>query len=124
MGKPRLPSAVADAKGAAIKNAGRFKTRGKHKLADVGEPFDYMGGEQRMAWALFQKELPWLTVAHRPMLEVACNLRARFILGEDVGITAISAYQSILSKLGASPTDDSKIASAADDAEEDEFFDN
>lgn len=120
----RTPTAKAEVTGTASRNPQRFKSRGKHKLAPLGEPFDYMGGEERIAWALFGKELPWLTVAHRPMVEVACKLRARFILGEDIGVTALSAYQSILSKLGASPTDDSRVAKMDDDQEPDEFFDN
>lgn len=122
MANPRQPVAKAEVTGAAAKNPGRHRGRGKHKLPALGDPFDYMGGEERVAWALFARELPWLTAAHRAMVEVACQLRARMICGEPLGITALSAYQSILSKLGATPTDDSRIARAEDDPEPDEFF--
>jgi hypothetical protein len=57
------------------------------------------------------------------MLEVASLVRGELLSGAAVGITKLSMYQSVLGKLGASPTDRSKVAGPDDDQqEEDEFF--
>jgi hypothetical protein len=48
-------------------------------------------------------------------------VRGLILAGEEVGVTKLSMYQSMLSKLGATPADRSRIA-AGDDEEPDEFF--
>jgi len=74
---------------------------------------------QAEAWREFRAELPWLTSSHRALVQVASVLRSRIDSDPAIGITALSAYSAILSKLAATPIDDSKV-SAPDDAEDDE----
>ena len=119
MAPPRLPAAKAAATGAAVKNPGRFKGRNAPKRTRaVGEPFAKMTLEQREAWAAFCAELPWLTSAHRALLQVACVLRARLEADSDIGVNQLQTYSSVLSKLGATPADETKVM-APDEPEED-----
>jgi len=110
MAKPRLPAIKAEVSGAAIKNAGRFSERKAPKFRAVGEPFARMTEHQREAWDQFRDELPWLNNSHRALLEVACNVRARLASGDEVGINVLQTYSSILSKLAATPVDETKVA--------------
>lgn len=118
MAANRLPALKAEVSGAAIKNAARFKDRKTPKARPVGEPFARMSELQREAWDQFRDELPWLNNSHRALLEVACNVRARLASGDEVGINVLQTYSAILSKLAATPVDETKVAHG-DDSEED-----
>ncbi len=77
----------------------------------------------KRAFEAFKRELPWLTEGDRALVEVASSLRGRLI--EDaagVGVSALQALSAVLSKLGATPTDRSKISVPADEEEKDDFF--
>jgi hypothetical protein len=67
--------------------------------------------------------MPWLTEGHRALVEVASNLRGRLIDGQDVGVNALSLLQVCLSKLGATPTDETKLSLPDDGDEPDPIFD-
>ncbi|WP_372706883.1 hypothetical protein [Brevundimonas sp.] len=74
---------------------------------------------QAEAWREFRAELPWLTSSHRALVQLASVLRSRIDSDPAIGITALSAYSAVLSKLAATPVDDSRV-SIPDDAEADE----
>lgn len=123
MARPRLPAAKAETSGAAIKNAGRFKDRKAPKgTRPLGEPYLRMTDAQKEAWEEYRAELPWLNSSHRPLLRLACIWTAKM---DDVefGVSATQALSSILSKLGATPVDETKVNHGEDDeGEDDEFF--
>lgn len=124
MARPRLPQAKAEATGAAIINAGRFKDRKVPKgTRPIGKPYTAMTPGQKKAWDEFVGDLPWLNSSHRALLRLACILTCR--LDEaDVGVNQIQTLSAILSKLGATPVDETKV-SVPDDEEgepEDRFF--
>ena len=125
MARPRLPQAKAEASGAVVKNAGRFDGRKPPKRTrPVGEPYARMTPEQKACWAEFAAEMPWLHSAHRTLLRLACYHAARLDTDEEFGVSATQALSSILSKLGATPVDETKVAHS-DDIESDpadEFF--
>jgi hypothetical protein len=112
MPRPRLPAAKAEVSGAAVVNAGRFKDRkaprGTRKL---GEPYKTMSAAEQNAWHEFAFELPWLNSSHRALLHLACRLRARLTNDPDMGVNAMQAYSSVLSKLAATPVDETKVSS-------------
>lgn len=124
MARPRLPAAKAAVSGAAIVNAGRFKDRAAPKnVRAVGEPYARMTNGQKQAWREFAAELPWLNSSHRALLQVACVLRARLNEDPDMGVNALQAYSAVLSKLAATPVDESKVsAPAEDDGDPDDRF--
>jgi len=124
MARPRLPAAKAAASGAAVKNAGRFKDRKAPKgTRDLGAPYAKMSAREKDAWKELAGEMPWLNSSHRVLVRLACMWIARMD-SKDFGVSATQALSSILSKLGATPVDETKVARGADDNEEseDRFF--
>jgi hypothetical protein len=124
MARPRLPQAKAEVSGAAIVNAGRFKGRkAPSRTRPLGEPYAKMSPDQKAAWFEIIDEMPWLNSSHRRLVRVASIISAR-LDDEDVGINQLQTLSAVLSKLGATPTDETKIAHA--EAEEvdpaDAFF--
>jgi hypothetical protein len=123
MANPRLPVAKAAATGAAVKNPGRHSNRKSPTLPRLGKASKHLKDGAVEAWEGFKRELPWLSEGHRTLVEVAATIRGRMIDGEDVGITALSLLQVCLSKLGATPTDESKLSLSEDGDEADSLFD-
>ena len=120
MSNPRLPAAKAAVSGAALKNPGRHAGRRAPKgTRPLGEPYARMTDAQKIAWEEFRAELPWLNSSHRPLLRLACLWTAKLDDPEaDLGVSATQALSSILSKLGATPVDETKV-SAPDGEDED-----
>jgi hypothetical protein len=77
-----------------------------------------MSDAEQSAWFEFAAELPWLNSSHRALLQLACRLRARLNSDPDMGVNAMQAYSAILSKLAATPIDETKIG-YGDQAEQD-----
>lgn len=124
MPRARTPQAKAQVSGAAQHDSKRFKDRkGPKRKRPVGEPYASMTEAEQMAWAEFQRELPWLTASHRTLLRMACVLSARMETGE-MGVEAMKALSSLLSKLGATPVDETKVNHGSDEEEDptDKFF--
>lgn len=125
MPRPRLPQAKAEVSGAILQNAGRFADRSAPKRTrPLGEPYARMTDEQKEAWEEFRSELPWLNSSHRALLQLASVLRARLNSDPDMGVNALQAYSAILSKLAATPVDETKVSAPDDDEDspEDKYF--
>jgi hypothetical protein len=119
----RQPTAKARITGAAAKNPQRHRNRNNPAASPLGDPSPFLDQDQKEAWHKFLAEIPWLVAADRAMLEVASILRARFQAeGGYLGVNHIQVYSAILSKLGATPADRSRITPADDEPAEDEFF--
>lgn len=125
MAAPRLPAKKAAASGAALKNPGRFKDRKTPKrIRAIGKPYKGMTPEQVEVWTECEANMPWLHSGHRLLLRQVCILSARMATDPDMGVSALQALGAALSKLGATPTDETKV-NHGDDGEEDpadEFF--
>jgi hypothetical protein len=125
MPKPRVPQAKAEVSGAVTINPGRFKDRTTSKrVRPIGEPYARMTPEQQLCWSEFRSELPWLNSGHRTILRMACILAARMDTDPEFGVQATQALSSILSKLGATPVDETKVNHAEEEDEDpaDKFF--
>jgi broad specificity phosphatase PhoE len=115
-----LPAAKAKATGADLKNPGRFKDRKAQKNArPIGEPYAKMTVREKAAWKELRNEMPWLNAAHRPLVRMACIWIAKMDT-KDFGVSATQALSSILSKLGATPVDETKVAHGGDGDEDQE----
>lgn len=120
MARSRTPLAKAEASGAALKNPGRFKNRKAPKnTRPVGKPYAGMDEAEVRYWQELVAELPWLHSGHRVLLRVACRLAAAMD-GDDFGVSKAQALSSVLSKLGATPVDETKVANGGDGDETDE----
>ena len=109
MARPRLPQAKAETSGAAIIHPGRFKDRKAPKgTRPIGGPYARMTEDQKEAWREMVDEMPWLNSSHRRLLRLASILSVR--LDEpDVGVNQIQTLSAVLSKLGATPVDETKV---------------
>lgn len=74
-------------------------------------------------WDELAAEMPWLRSHHRVLLRVACRLAAD-LDGDEFGVSKAQALSSVLSKLGATPVDDTKVNHGGDEEEDpaDRFF--
>ena len=125
MARPRLPQSKAEVSGAVLKNAGRFKGRKAPKRTrPLGDPYAKMTDAEKAAWAEMARDMPWLHSAHRTLLQMACRVKARLNEGEDVGVSAMNLLSALLSKLGATPVDETKVThDEGEEADEaDRFF--
>jgi hypothetical protein len=123
MPRPRLPAAKAAVTGAALKDPQRHRDRTEPSSSPIGKPSLHLDEFAKQAFEAFKREIPWLMESDRALIEVASSLRGRMI--EDaagVGVSALQALSAVLSKLGATPTDRSKISVPADEEEKDDFF--
>ena len=67
-------------------------------------------GEQRAAWDLIRREVPWLMESDRALVEIAASIRARVMAGEEVGVSALNQLRMCMAQMGATPADRSKVA--------------
>jgi len=124
MPRARTPLAKAKAAGAEIIHPERFRDRkGPKKPRAVGDPYVGMSDKEKKVWTEFRAELPWLTSSHRTLLRLACYWTAK-LDEKEFGVSATQALSSILSKLGATPVDETKVNHGDDEDEDpaDEFF--
>lgn len=124
MARPRLPAAKAEVAGAALINPERFRGRkSQSRPRPLGDPYARMTDPQKEAWDEFRAEMPWLNSTHRPLVRLACIWTAKMDEG-DFGVSATQALSSILSKLGATPVDETKVnhGEDGDDDPADAFF--
>lgn len=118
MPRPRTPKTKAEVSGAALHDPQRFKERKSAKSTrSLGDPYLKMTDAQKEAWAELSYELSWLNSSHRPLVRLACLWMAKMD-DDDFGVSATQALSSILSKLGATPADESKV-NHGDEEEED-----
>lgn len=124
MPRARTPQAKAQVSGAAQHDPQRFRDRkGQKRARSIGDPYAAMTEEEKIIWTELRQELPWLNSSHRILLRMTCVLSARMDKGE-MGVEAMKALSSLLSKLGATPVDETKVnhGGEEEDDPDDEFF--
>ena len=121
----RTPTDKAEVSGSASRNPGRFKDRSRPSgTRPLGDPYARMTDEQKACWEEIQANCPWLHSAHRPLVRMASMWMAKLDENQEFGVNATNALSSLLSKLVATPSDESKVNHAGDGDEDpsDEFF--
>lgn len=123
MAKPRIPTKKAKVSGAALKDPGRFKDRKEPaNPSPIGAPYKGMTPAQVKVWKECAENMPWLNASHRLLLRQVSILAARMETDAELGISAMHALSAMLSKLGATPTDESKVDHPSDEEDGDEKF--
>jgi len=112
MGRPRTPAGKAKVTGAADKNPKRYAAALALDSAELGEPSEFLDDFGKAAWVQFKREIPWLKESHRALMELACNLRGQMFGKTQLKSTDVKTYAALLSKLGATPSDEGRIADA------------
>jgi hypothetical protein len=120
MPRQRLPMEKAEVSGAIAKNPQNFRGRTKPKRArPLGQPYATMTPEEAAAWEDMAYNCPWLKAHHRMVLRAACILIAKMDEPKGLSLGGIEALSRLLSKLGATPVDDTKVTHADGDEDED-----
>src|SRR3954447_7431431 len=124
MPRPRTPREKARITGADLNHPSRFARQSAPRTVPLGSPSDRMNDGQRAAWERFRREVPWLMESDRVLVEIASYLRARIMIGEEVGIGALNQLRMCMAQMGATPADRSKVAlpDDPDEAPADRFF--
>ncbi|WP_225591588.1 hypothetical protein [Stenotrophomonas sp. STM01] len=123
MAKPRTPTKKAKVSGATLKDSGRYKGRKEPTNPSlVGTPYKGMTPAEVKVWKECAENMPWLNVSHRLLLRQVSILAARMETDPELGISAMHALSAMLSKLGATPTDESKVDHPQGEEDQDEHF--
>lgn len=126
MPRNRLPLDVAKATGIMQKNPGQFKGRqNSKKTRPIGDPYVSMTDEQQAHWHSLVADIPWLTSSHRPILKLICLMLAKIDELPNPPVSLFQAATAALSKLGATPVDETKVYHPENkdgDDDEDEFY--
>lgn len=127
MSRPRLVQAKAETSGAAAKNPQRFRDRfTPEDPAPLGTPFPLMGEVERGHWVEIDRSMPWLTESDRHTVRMACLWLARLDVDpESFGTKETMALLRLLSSLGGTPTEISKVkqrSAAPKETPEAKFF--
>jgi len=124
MARNRTPKNKANVSGASLNQPSRYAQRQSPKnTRELGDPYEKMTEAQKEAWQDLRYEMPWLTSVDRTMVRLACMWIAK-LDDREFGTAATQVLSAILSKLGASPVDASKVNHAGDEEsdEADKFF--
>ena len=106
----RLPKKRAEISGATVRNPGRYRGRQESRIArPLGDAPNRLTPSQKRLWREFATNLPWLNSSHRVITELACRLASRMDEPNGLGVSGMHALSSLLSKMGATPTDRSRI---------------
>jgi hypothetical protein len=115
----RTVLAKAEVSGATQKNPQRYRNRrGPVAPKPLGEPYPGMPEHELAVWQEMAGNMPWLNVIHRTLLRLVCRLAGKLALGE-ITPSEGQLLSSTLSKLGATPVDETKVAHGDGDGEED-----
>lgn len=124
MPRPQTPLAKAKLTGADKKDPKRFSGRSDPATSGkpVGNPPGHLSKSAANVWREAAKSMGWLVEEDRFALEVmAIAVGAIRDAGDQVTASMISAANTAIGKVGASPVDRSKVFQKASEPEEDEF---
>lgn len=109
MGRPRTPTAALELRGAFTKDPARGRDRENEPQPTdpVGMPPVTLSELATPIWEELSVAGFWLTSADRLQLEIACELMAQFRIKIDPKL--VGPTINVLSKLGFSPADRSRI---------------
>jgi hypothetical protein len=124
MANIRTPLAKAKATGRTYHDAKRFKDRREPASRPLGKPSPHLDDLQRQVWEAFRREVTWLTEADRTTVEAASILRAMLWAGGCDQVKIIGKLTPLLSRMGATPADRSRVHVPKDQeaSPEDEFL--
>ena len=124
-GRPRLANEVASITGADKRSPGRFVARSAPKVLSLGPHPSSFSQEQADLWAEFNSDFPWLGRSDRGIVKIACLLQSQIdALGMDTPPPMIAQMRLLLSSMGGTPVDRSKVQSPEDQSVDpaDEFL--
>jgi hypothetical protein len=120
MPNPRAPLAKLAASGTLDKNPSRYKGRTEPQSQPLGRPSSILNKQEAKAWFMCCNEAPWLREGDRVLVELVCQLRAKMWTRKGLDSNDVSTLIRVLSKLGMTPVDRSRVLIADDDQAKDQ----
>ena len=123
MSRPRKPTAELENSGAFEKNPSRALARSNEpaNVPDLGNPPTCLSKDEKRIWKECRRIAPWITAADAYALESVCRLVVKMRTGA-MKSADYSVLRSLLSALGLTPGDRSKVSVPSDKQPEiDEF---
>jgi hypothetical protein len=120
MPNPRAPLAKLKASGTLDANPGRYKHRTEPQSQPLGRPSSTLNKQECKAWHCYVHEAPWLREGDRSLVEIACQLRAKMWSRKGLDLNEANTFIRVLSKLGMTPTDRSRVCIAEPDKPQDD----
>lgn len=122
-GRPRLPQEVAKVTGAITKNPQMFRNRAEPKVKSLGPAPKRFTEPQKEIWDEFNADFPWLGRSDRRVVGLAVLLQHE-IDGGEAPLAAFAQMRLLLSSMGGTPVDRTKVSAPDDEAEDpaDEFL--
>lgn len=125
MTRPRLPEQVAIVTGADKRSPGRFKGRKTPVVRSLGPAPKRYTPEQVAIWNEFNEDFPWLGRSDRSYVGLAVVLQSQIDdAGMEVTPPMIAQMRLLLSGMGGSPVDRSKVSAPEEESADpaDEFL--
>lgn len=111
-GRPRLAAGVASVTGADKRSPGRFADRAKPKVLSLGLAPKTFTAEEIEIWKEFNADFPWLGRSDRAIVKLAVLLQCQIDkMGMQTPAGMIAQMRLLLSSMGGTPVDRSKVAS-------------
>lgn len=105
MAPPRLPKALAEAKGLTKTQAKRYAHRQEVKAVPIGGPPKHLTPAIKVQWIALCRELPWLAASDATLVEAVAVLRSELVTeGAAMRSARLSLLVKTLGQLGASPS--------------------
>jgi hypothetical protein len=123
MANPRLPTAIAKVTGATIANPKRHNDRSAPKVKSLGVAPKRFTEDQKEIWDEFNTDFYYLGRTDRNLVGLACILQDEINKGK-APIAAFAQLRLMLSSMGGTPVDRSKVSTPGDDEKDptDEFL--
>lgn len=115
MAKPRLPQKVAEITGAAARSPGRYRGRSSPAVKSLGPAPKRFTKAQTAIWDEFNDDLPWLGRSDRRVVGLAVMMQDTIDTDPACPIGVYAQMRMLLSAMGATPVDRSKVAVAEDE---------
>lgn len=112
MARPRVPTAVLDARGAFRANPQRRRPREPEGTGEIGNPPTRLSPAERRAWREVVKQAPAgvLSGSDRLFVEQIARLLAeQWSAGVDFPVTRAKRLDVLLGKLGMNPSDRARL---------------
>ena len=123
MPRPRKPLAKALLDGSAAHNPQRFRHRREPTSAPLGPPPGHLSADARRVWRDLARRWPWMTDSDGPLLEVLCELTARFRKEPPApGSVLAKEHRMIIAAFGGTPMTRGNVSTPAPEEGADDPF--
>ena len=109
-GRPTDPLAVAEAKGAVLKNPQNYKKRKRLRVKSLGPPPSHLNERQQEIWHEWNEDAFWLGRTDRGVVCMAVILAYKMeVAPYEMSAAEVGNFRSYMKDLGMTPVDRGKV---------------